>query len=48
LKLALGRAPAAGSDALRSYFAGEANQVNNKTVTGALLLITAMPEYQLC
>jgi uncharacterized protein (DUF1800 family) len=48
LKLALGTAPAAGSDALRSYFAREGNQINSKTVTGALLLITAMPEYQLC
>ncbi len=48
LKLALGRAPAAGSDAIRGYFAREGNQVKERAVTGALLLITAMPEYQLC
>lgn len=48
LKLCLGKTPAAGVEAVKSFFAREGNKVNDKTVTGALLLITAMPEYQLC
>ncbi len=48
LQLCLGKTPAAGAEAVKSFFAREGNKVNDKTVTGALLLITAMPEYQLC
>lgn len=48
LELCLGKTPPAGVEALRSFFAREKNKVNDKTVTEALLLITAMPEYQLC
>lgn len=48
LRLALGTAPSQGVESLRTYLAAKNNAVNNATVTEMLLLITAMPEYQLC
>lgn len=48
LKLAIGWAPTQGIDALRTYLAAKNNAVNDTTVREMLLLITAMPEYQLC
>lgn len=48
LALALGRVPDGSVDALLSFFEEHNNKVTNETLTGALLLITAMPEYQLC
>ncbi len=48
LKLALGFVPASAVDPLLSFIASRENTVNNETMVGLLLLITAMPEYQLC
>jgi hypothetical protein len=36
------------TSSLEDYMKTQHNNVNNKTVTGLLTLITAMPEYQLC
>ncbi len=36
------------TSSLEDYMKTQHNKVNNKTVTGLLTLITAMPEYQLC
>jgi uncharacterized protein (DUF1800 family) len=47
LKLTLGQAPAHGRETLASFLGSKENAVNNQTVTGMLLLATAMPEYQL-
>ncbi|HYF07506.1 MAG TPA: DUF1800 domain-containing protein [Acetobacteraceae bacterium] len=48
LRVTLGRVPSEGLERLRGYFASESGTINQRTVANALLLITAMPEYQLC
>ncbi|MDX2131674.1 MAG: DUF1800 domain-containing protein [Planctomycetota bacterium] len=48
LRLALGWAPSAGVAELLAFLGSNENAVNNETVSGMLLLISAMPEYQLC
>lgn len=48
LNLALGRAPDEARSALLAFFAGRKGVVDRDTLAGALLLVTAMPEYQLC
>lgn len=48
LRLCLGRIPVAAQTEVRQFFAANANKINTETLTGALLLITALPEYQLC
>ncbi|GJQ29957.1 MAG: hypothetical protein HBSAPP03_18410 [Phycisphaerae bacterium] len=48
LRLALGWAPSQGVETLRTHLAARKNVVNSSTVSELLLLITAMPEYQLC
>lgn len=48
LRLTIGQEPDAAVEAIQSYFSRESNTVDQRTVTAALLLITAMPEYQLC
>jgi uncharacterized protein (DUF1800 family) len=48
LKLTLGRAPDSARAALTDFAGSTGNQITPETVTGMLVLITAMPEYQLC
>ena len=48
LRLTLGWTPAAAAAALRDFCRANADRINNETVSGMLLLITTMPEYQLC
>lgn len=48
LKFTLGRAPESARAALDEFGASTGGQVTPDTVTGMLVLITAMPEYQLC
>lgn len=48
LRLCLGRTPLAAQTEVRQFFASNGNKVNPETLIGALLLITALPEYQLC
>ncbi|CAG0998363.1 hypothetical protein PHYC_02710 [Phycisphaerales bacterium] len=48
LRVALGWSPSQGVETLRTYLAARNNEVTNDSVSGMLLLITAMPEYQLC
>lgn len=48
MRLALGRAEPAAKQELMSFMAKAGNQITRDSVTGLLLLITAMPEYQLC
>lgn len=48
MKLALGTTPAHAREPLISFFASNGNRVTRENVTGLLLLLTAMPEYQLC
>ena len=48
LKLTLGTAPDHAVLALRDFLKSRKNEVNQETILGCLLLITAMPEYQLC
>jgi uncharacterized protein (DUF1800 family) len=48
LRFTLGSAPTEARDILTSFAAGLGDTVAPDTVTGMLLLITAMPEYQLC
>ncbi len=48
LKFTLGRAPETARAALTDFAGSTGNQVTPDTVTGMLVLITAMPEYQLC
>lgn len=47
-EVTLGAPSEAARDALTAFAAGHGNTVDRDTVTGMLLLITAMPEYQLC
>lgn len=48
LRFALGQTSGVADETLRSFLAEHQNVVNTETVTGLLLLISAMPEYQLC
>jgi Uncharacterized protein conserved in bacteria len=48
LNVTLGQRPSVVRAALLEYMASRNNRINNETVTGLLLLVTAMPEYQLC
>lgn len=48
LRLTLGQAPSHAADALRAFLASTGNQVTRDSLIAVLLLITAMPEYQLC
>jgi hypothetical protein len=48
LRLTIGQEPDAAVTALTSYLARESNTIDQRTVTGMMLLITAMPEYQMC
>lgn len=48
LRLTLGYAPANAVEPLVQFVNDRGGQVNNDTLTGMLLLATAMPEYQLC
>ena len=47
-KLALGRTEPAAQAELMGFMSKAGNRVTRDSVTGVLLLITAMPEYQLC
>jgi uncharacterized protein (DUF1800 family) len=48
LRLTLGRTPSHARESLLAYMGTNSGKISRETVTGALLLITAMPEYQLC
>ncbi len=48
LRFTLGTVDPINKENLISYFSTRANKLNDETLTGALLLITSMPEYQLC
>jgi uncharacterized protein (DUF1800 family) len=48
LRLTLGQAPSHAADALRGFMASTGNQITRDSLVALLLLITAMPEYQLC
>lgn len=48
LRFALGVQTGRPEETLRAFLAGHDGVVNRETVTGVLLLISAMPEYQLC
>lgn len=48
LKFTLGHAPPSATATLREFAAAHGNVVTADLITGLLLLITAMPEYQLC
>ncbi|MFO0831373.1 MAG: DUF1800 domain-containing protein [Phycisphaerales bacterium] len=48
LRLTLGQEPDVAVETLVAYLAKENNVVDQRTVTGMLLIVTAMPEYQLC
>lgn len=47
-RVTLGRPHPEGAQALSGYLAGRTDGVSSQAVTNMLLLITAMPEYQLC
>ncbi|MGP1272340.1 MAG: DUF1800 domain-containing protein [Phycisphaerales bacterium] len=48
LRLTLGRADSHAADELVGFLAQHRGPMSDDVLTGALLLITAMPEYQLC
>ncbi|MFN7021919.1 MAG: DUF1800 family protein [Phycisphaerales bacterium] len=48
LRFTLGAATPTNRDTLARHFASRGNRIDEESVVGALLLITAMPEYQLC
>ena len=48
LRLALGRVDSAAAGEIGGFLAKQGGRVSDDVVSGALLLITAMPEYQLC
>lgn len=48
LRLTLGSVPSGAKDALIAYAASRGPTVNRDTIVGMLLIITSMPEYQLC
>ena len=48
MKLCLGQTPSHGREAVLSFLSERGNQITPDIETAVLLLITAMPEYQLC
>jgi uncharacterized protein (DUF1800 family) len=48
LNLTLGSAPDHAVGALKAFMQSRNNRIDQETLVGCLLLITAMPEYQLC
>jgi uncharacterized protein (DUF1800 family) len=48
MRVTLGQKPSAARDALLGFLKENDDKIDNKTVTGLVLLATAMPEYQLC
>lgn len=48
LDVTLGQRPEAATRALRAYLASNGDRIDRTTAQGMLLLVTAMPEYQLC
>jgi uncharacterized protein (DUF1800 family) len=48
LRFTLGSASSANRETLREFVAAHGGRLNRDVITGMLLLITAMPEYQLC
>jgi uncharacterized protein (DUF1800 family) len=48
MRVTLGQQPSAAREALLGYLREQDDKIDNKTVTGLVLLATAMPEYQLC
>ena len=48
LGFTVGAEPDAAVTALRHFASEHGSRVNDKTITGMLVLVTAMPEYQLC
>jgi uncharacterized protein (DUF1800 family) len=48
LRFTLGRAPSHVKEPLAEFLAGAGGKVTRESLVGALLLITATPEYQLC
>ena len=48
MRFALGRTPPRARKSLLAFMAEHDNRVTPEIATGLLLLITAMPEYQLC
>lgn len=48
LRVALGQTPQYAVETLRTYMKSQDDKVTNESVTGMLLLATAMPDYQLC
>ena len=48
MRLTLGHAPSHASEPLREFLRATGDRVDRDTLTGLVLLITSMPEYQLC
>ncbi|MFA6047080.1 MAG: hypothetical protein WC718_19015, partial [Phycisphaerales bacterium] len=48
LRLTLGWNPKAGRDALIEFAKANGGKLDDRVLMGMLLLVTAMPEYQLC
>ncbi len=48
MRVTLGQAPSAAREALLSFLKENDDKIDQKTVTGLVLLAAAMPEYQLC
>ncbi|MCC6283871.1 MAG: DUF1800 domain-containing protein [Phycisphaerales bacterium] len=48
LRFALGRAPDSARDALLAFVREAGGRLTGDVITGLLVLVTAMPEYQLC
>jgi hypothetical protein len=48
LRLTIGSTPPAARDAILTYLGSHGGKINRETATGVLLLISALPEYQLC
>jgi hypothetical protein len=48
LRFAIGRTDPASRDVLEQFLASRGNTLNATNLTELMLLITAMPEYQLC
>lgn len=48
LRLTLGHSPSHARQPLREFLAAAGDEISRDSLTGLLLLMTAMPEYQLC
>jgi hypothetical protein len=48
LRLTLGHSPSHARQPLREFLAAAGDDISRDSLTGLLLLMTAMPEYQLC